>query len=156
MTRSLLLLLAGLVLAGCGHTEAHQALLRSAPAPTGRPVELYMAEQPPPPRPFYEIALVQAIGFGTESHPEDVARALTEKAGALGCDAVLRATVDIGYSRAHAAGVCVKWLADGPPAPNPDLPKSQGSNPTPPPLRPAPAPRLEGLPSSGPGWGGGR
>jgi hypothetical protein len=115
-----------------------------------------MAEQPPPPRPFYEIALVQSVGFGTEAHPEDVAKALTEKAGALGCDAVLRATVDIGYSRAHAAGVCVKWLTEGPSAPPPALPKSQGNNPTPPPLRPAPAPRIEPLPSAGPGAGGGR
>ena len=98
-----------LVAAGCGHTETHQAMLRAPEQPTGRTVELYMAEQPLPARPFYEIALVQAVGFGNEAHPEDVARALTEKAGRLGCDAVLRTFIDQGYSRAHATGVCVKW-----------------------------------------------
>jgi hypothetical protein len=141
---------------GCGHTETHAAMLRAAEPPTGRPVELYMADQPPPARPFYEIALVQAIGFGSDAHPEDVAKALTDKAGRLGCDAVLRTFIDQGYSRAHAAGVCVKWLGPGPAAPTPVLPPSRGSNPPPPNARPAPAPRLEGLPSSGPNWGGGR
>ena len=149
------LLRAGLVfMAGCGHIETHQAMLRSAQAPTGKPVELYMADQPTPARPFYEIALVQAIGFGSDAHPEDVARALTEKAGSLGCDAVIRSTIDIGYSRAHAAGVCVKWLAPGPAAPPPVLPPDPGKNPPPPtPGRVQPAPKIEPLPSSPPGSG---
>jgi hypothetical protein len=116
-----------------------------------------MSDQPTPARPFYEIALVQAIGFGDEAHPETVARALTEKAGRLGCDAVLRTFIDQGYSRAHATGVCVKWLgpATGP-SPSSVLPKDPGSNPSPPKVRPAPAPRIEPLPSGGPGQGGGR
>src|SRR5262249_61690387 len=124
--------------------------------PTGKPVELYMADQPVPSRPFYEIALVQAVGFGSESHPEDVAKALTEKASQLGCDAVLRTFIDQGYSRAHAAGVCVNWLGPGPAAPTPVLPPSPGAHPTPPEVRPAPAPKLEPLPSSRPEGGGGR
>jgi len=151
---SLLLLL--LLTIGCGHTETHQAMLRAPESPTGRPVELYMADQPAPTRPYYEIALVQAVGFGNEAHPEDVAKALTDKAGRLGCDAVLRTFVDQGYSRANATGVCVKWLAPGPAAPVANLPANPGSNPPPPKVRPAPAPRLEGLPSSGPNQGGGR
>jgi hypothetical protein len=145
--------LGSLLLAGCGHTETHQAMLRSAQAPTGKPVELYMADQPTPARPFYEIALVQAIGFGSDAHPEDVARALTEKAGMLGCDAVVRTTIDLGYSRAHAAGVCVKWLAPGPAGPAAVLPPDPGKNPAPPPVRGAPAPKIEPLPSSPPGSG---
>jgi hypothetical protein len=148
-----LLVLGLLLVAGCGHTETHQAMLRNAQAPTGRPVELYMADQPTPGRPFYEIALVQAIGFGSDAHPEDVARALTEKAGALGCDAVVRASIDLGYSRAHAAGVCVKWLAPGPAGVAPVLPPDPGKNPAPPPVRGAPAPKIEPLPSSPPGSG---
>jgi hypothetical protein len=140
-------------LAGCGHTETHQAMLRSAQAPTGKPVELYMADQPTPARPFYEIAIVQAIGFGNDAHPEDLARALTEKAGALGCDAVVKTTIDLGYSRAHAAGVCVKWLAPGPEAPPAVLPPDPGKNPPPPPVRGAPAPKIEPLPSSPQGSG---
>ncbi len=141
---------------GCGHTETHHALLRAPESPTRKNVELYMADQPTPARPFYEIAMVQAVGFGNEAHPEDVARALTEKAGRLGCDAVLRTFIDQGYSRAHAAGVCVKWLAPGPAAPSPVLPPDRGANPSPPPVRPAPAPKIEPLPSAGPGQGGGR
>jgi hypothetical protein len=154
MKRLLLLLLGAGVLAGCGHTETHQAMLRGAQAPTGKPVELYMADQPTPARPFYEIALVQSIGFGSDAHPEDVARALTEKAAALGCDAVIRTSIDIGYSRAHAAGVCVKWLGPGPAGPPAVLPPDPGKNPSPPPPgRVQPAPKIEPLPSSPPGSG---
>jgi hypothetical protein len=148
------LLAASVFLAGCGHTETHQAMLRNARAPTGKPVELYMADQPTPARPFYEIALVQAIGFGSDAHPEDVARALTEKAAVLGCDAVVRTTIDLGYSRAHAAGVCVKWLAPGPAGEAAVLPPDPGKNPSPPaPTRVQPAPKIEPLPSSPAGSG---
>lgn len=159
MSRVLLAPLAGLSLlaaAGCGHTEAHHAMLRAAEPPTGRAVEVYMADRPVPARPFYEIALVQAVGFGDEAHPEDVVRALTDKAGRLGCDAVLRTFIDQGYTRAHASGVCVKWLAPGPAAPTPLLPADPGKNPPPPGVRPAPAPRIEPLPSANPGQGGAR
>ena len=135
---------------GCGHMETHEALLRSPERPSGRPVELYMMGGPIPARPFYEIAIVQAIGFGSDAQPEDVAAALTDKAASLGCDAVVRTFIDIGYSRAHASGVCVRWLAAGPPGPTPVLPPSPGTNPPPPPMRPAPTPRIEPLPSSPP------
>jgi len=133
---------------GCGHTETHAAVLRAPGAQTRGPVELYLADQATPQRPFYDIAIVQAVGFGSDANPEDVTQALTEKAAALGCDAVVRAFVDVGYSRAHAAGVCVKFLAPGPPGPAPVLPPSPGANPSPPPMRPAPAPKIEPLPST--------
>ncbi len=143
-----LIALAGVALAGCGHTESHAAMLR-APEPTspGRTVELYLADQSMPLRPYYDIAIVQAIGFGSDATPEDVTKALTDKASSLGCDAVIRATIDLGYSRAHAAGVCVKYLGPGPAAPTPNLPPAHGANPTPPAVRPSPAPKLEPLPS---------
>lgn len=141
---------------GCGHAETHQAMLRAPERPTGKTVELYMADRPNPTRPFYEIALVQAIGFGSQAHPEEIARALTDKAEQLGCDAVLRTFIDQGYTRAHASGVCVKWLGPGPAAPAAILPPDPGANPAPPKARPAPAPKLEGLPSSGPAQGVGR
>lgn len=144
--------------AGCGHLETREALLRTPEAPTSK-VELYMAEQALPTRPFYEVALVQAIGFGSEAHPEDVAHALADKAGRLGCDAVVRTFVDQGYSRANATGVCVKWLGPAPEATEPNaplLPPAPRSNPAPPAVRPRPAPRIEPLPSAGPAQGGGR
>lgn len=155
MSRHWLVVGATLLVVGCGHTETHQALLREPQPPSGRPIELYMADQPLPSRAFYEIALVQAIGFGSDSDPEDVARALSEKAGRLGCDAVLRTFLDQGYSRAHATGVCVKWLDPGPAAPTPNLPPAR-QNPPPPKVRPSPAPRIEPLPSAGSSQGGGR
>ena len=148
-----LLLLAGSAFAGagCGHTEAHAALVRAPQPPTTGNVELYIADQAEPTRPFYEIALVQAIGFGADANPEDVSRGLITKAAGLGCDAVVRVHIVLGYTRAHAAGVCEKYLgpaAAGEVAPRAVLPPSLGSNPPPPRMRPAPAPRLEPLPSS--------
>ena len=104
-------------------------MLRAPQPRTGHAVELYLADQAAPARPFYDIAIVQAIGFGTDATPEDVARALTDKAATLGCDAVVRASIDVGYSRAHAAGVCVKYLADGPAGPAPVLPPAPGAEP---------------------------
>jgi len=140
-------LLAGL-LAGCGHTETHVAMLRAPEPRTAHNVELYIADQAAPARPFYDIGIVQAIGFGNDANPEDVTRALTDKAATLGCDAVVRVFIDTGYSRAHAAGVCVKYLADGPPGPAAVLPPNPSRNPSPPLMRPAPSPRIEPLPSS--------
>jgi hypothetical protein len=134
--------------AACGHTEMHAAVLRAPQPPTGRPVELYLAEQPLPTRPYYEIAIVQAVGFGSDASPERVAHALTDKAATLGCDAVVRTYIDVGYSRAHAAGVCVRYLGPGVIGPPPVLPPAPPPNPAPPSMRPAPVPRVEPLPSS--------
>lgn len=135
-------------LSGCGHTETHAAMLRAPQPRTGKPVELYVVGQAAPARPFYDIAIVQAVGFGTEANPEGVTGALTAKAATLGCEAVVRVFIDVGYSRAHAAGVCVKFLVDGPPGPAAVLPPAPPKNPRPPPMRPSPAPRLEPLPSA--------
>lgn len=88
--------------------------------------------------------MVQAIGFGADANAEDVARALSERAAAQGCDAVVRTYVDVGYSRAHAAGVCVRWLAPGPAGPAPVLP----GKPTSLPVRVSPSPKVEPLPSA--------
>lgn len=155
------LVVAGILagVAGCGHVETHAALLRAPSSPSGARVELYLADQPAPTRSFYEIALVQAIGFGTEAHPDMIAAALTKKAGALGCDAVVHAFIDQGYTRAHAAGVCVKWLgpapADAPPAESILPPDASQKGPLIP-VQPAPLPRVDPLPSSTPGRGGSR
>lgn len=152
----LLVSLAAMGAVGCGHVETHQAMLRAPAPPLQKPADLYMADQPVPARPFYEIALVQAVGFGSDSHPEEVAQALAKKAADLGCDAVLRTFIDQGYSRTNATGVCIKWLGPAPPAPAVALPPARGANPPPPTVRPAPAPRVEPLPSAGPEHGGGR
>lgn len=141
------------LLAGCGHTETHQAMFRSPEPPSGHTVEIYMADQPIPARAYYEIALVQAIGFGSDAHPEDIAQALTEQASKLGCDAVVRVFLDQGFSRGNASGVCVKWV--GPPVPG-AAPGATTLTPSAPPaqppskLIPGVAPRMEPNPSSGP------
>lgn len=146
MKRALLLLLVA-----CGHTETHEALFRAPEPPSGHTVEIYMSDQPIPARPYYEIALVQAIGFGSESHPEDIAQALSEKAGKLGCDAVVRTFLDQGFSRSNASGVCVKWVGAPPPG---SVPGGTTLKPSPPPDPPAskivprPAPRMEPIPGA--------
>lgn len=144
---SLGVVLACVMCAACGHTESYAAMLRPPEPANTSAVELYIVGQATPQRPYYEVALVQAIGFGTEATPEDVAHALTKKAASLGCDAVVNAYIDMGYSRAHAAGVCVRYLGPGPSGPAPILP-SVPKNPSPPPIRPSPAPRPEPLPSA--------
>lgn len=100
---------------GCGHTDTYAFMLRPAERPTSQ-VALYLSDREALTRPYYEVAIVEAVGFGGDANAEDVARALSDKAGTLGCDAVVRATIDVGYSRAHAAGVCVKF-SDASPRP---------------------------------------
>lgn len=155
--RAVLLFVGALAITGCGHVETHAAVLRPAEAPKKGRVELYLADQTAPTRPFYEIALVQAVGFGNEAHPESIADALTKKAGTLGCDAVVHASLDQGYGRAHAAGVCVKWA--GPPTADesanaPLLPPDASKEGPRIPRRPAALPRIDPLPSAPPRGGG--
>lgn len=142
------------LLVGCGHVETHQAMFRPAEPPSGKPVELYLSDQKIPARPFYEVGIVEAIGFGSEAHPEDVAHALVEKAERLGCDAVVRTFIDQGYTRTHAAGVCVKWT--GPANGATEAASIPANQPLRPEVRPMPAPRIEPLPSAGPAAGGGK
>jgi len=92
---------------GCGFTETHEVVLRSAPPRVGD-VAVFMAGQRVE-RPFYELALVQAVGHGSEANGEDAVRGLVERGRALGCDAIVQVQVDEGYTLGHAAGVCVKY-----------------------------------------------
>src|SRR5438046_2722104 len=85
-----LALFASLALAACGHVELHEAVLRAPSAPTdrARAPELYF-EGRVPAQPYYDVALLQAIGFGDDANPEDVAGAVRARAQELGCDAVV-------------------------------------------------------------------
>jgi hypothetical protein len=115
-------------LAGCGYTELYEVQLRAATdAPRAR-VDVYMSEQTPPARPVHDIALVQAMGYGTDAGMEPLVHALVERGRALGCDALYRVHVEQGYTMAHGYGVCVKYAG-------PDT----ASTPAPP--RPTAAPR---------------
>ncbi|WP_394831922.1 hypothetical protein LVJ94_35940 [Pendulispora rubella] len=115
------LVLAGMMgtLMGCGgYTEVHEIVLRQPQPPTGRDVQLYVGNQSPP-QPFYEMALLQAIGFDGDSNVEDVTEALRERGRQLGCHALVRVRVELGYAMAHGYGVCVRWATPQarPPAP---------------------------------------
>jgi hypothetical protein len=124
-----------LSLAGCGYTETHEVVLRAPSRPSGQPVEIYMHGQAPP-RPFYEVALLQVVGHGSDANLEDVIKALTQRAASLGCDAIVRIQIDQGYSLTHGFGVCVHWLAPAPaplPSPAPPGPAPQVAPPSPPP-----------------------
>jgi hypothetical protein len=139
------------LLAGCGSVEAHSAMLKrpQSPSAEGR-VELYLEGQEVG-RPVEELGLVQAFGSGSMANPEDVAQALADRGAELGCDAITKATIDIGYNRAHAAGVCVKFAGPRAPAAAAYVKPSLKASPPPvrPPPEPGPRPRgLEPLPSS--------
>ncbi len=107
-------LFAGLV-AGCGHTDVYQSVLRSPSPPTGKRAEVYMAPTPPP-RPYADVAMSQVVGFGADANLEDSVHALSERAESLGCDAVVQVRVEIGMSISHGFGVCAKWVAEAAPS----------------------------------------
>jgi hypothetical protein len=142
----------GLFATGCGSVETHAAMLR---APTTGPqsgnVEIYLDSQTIG-RPVEEMGFVQAFGSGSMANPEDVVRGLADRAGEMGCDAVVKVSIDIGYTRAHAAGVCVKWVGPLPVGTryvSPDLrPSRPPENRTKVPAKPGPQPRIEPLPSN--------
>lgn len=96
-----------LLLVACGHTDFSEVVLRTPTAARG-PVPIWVKGQDPA-RPYYDVAIVQAVGSGNESAPEDVVAALSARGGRLGCDAVVRVDVTQGTGRTHAAGVCVRY-----------------------------------------------
>jgi len=107
---SLVALVALFSLAACGgHAESNAILLRAPANPHTGEVELYLWGQTPARR-FYEMGFVQATGFGGEDNVDTTVRELSRRAGELGCEALVKVTVDAGYSRAHAVGVCVRFL----------------------------------------------
>ena len=124
-------LLAGLllpiVLTACGFSEIHEVALRAPEPPSGHTVEIYMGTQAPP-RPFYEVALLQVVGHGSEANLADLVKALTTRAALRGCDAVLRVQIDQGYGLAHAFAVCAKWISPAAPSP-PKIPTAPGPAP---------------------------
>ncbi len=131
IARALFVLACGVSSVGCGFTELHEVVLRKPGPPSAR-VEVYVGNQVPP-RPFYEVALLQAVGHGGDANIEDTTRAIEQRAIVLGCDAVVKLRFDQGYSMANAVGVCVRWAAPAPaasvtaPAPAPTEPEPEPS-----------------------------
>ncbi len=102
-----------LSLTACAHAESHAAMFRE-PRPPVSSVDLISADTPVT-RPYTELGLVQAFGFGDTAASEDVVRELRARAASLGCEGIIRMRIDVGYTRSHGAGVCVRW--DGGPSP---------------------------------------
>lgn len=129
------LVIGALAAAGCGSTEVHQVLLREPTMQPAPAIEMYVVGGKPPARPYYEVALLQAIGHGSDADVEDVTRAIANRGARLGCDAVVRVHVELGNTRAHASGVCVNWarvVVQAPaPAPQPAPTQTPQPEPTP-------------------------
>jgi hypothetical protein len=141
------LLLAGALaaaVAGCGFTEMHEVVLRQPPGPAAHDVDVYMRGQALA-RPFFELALLQAVGHGSDANLEDLLKALVDRARALGCDALADTQVDQGISAAHAFAVCVRYADGMGAAAPPPL-----AAPPPPPASPPPAPSAPAPASSSP------
>lgn len=101
-----------LFVAGCGHTSVHEVVLRPGGPPLDRRPEAYFGEQRPVRR-SSDVALLQAIGTGSDANIEDVSEALLKRGRQLGCDAVVSIRVDLGGAMAHGFGVCVRYV-EGP------------------------------------------
>jgi hypothetical protein len=97
-----------LFLCGCGSVEVHQIFMRQPSMIEHRDIEVYVASAPPK-RPYYEIAILQAIGNGSDADVEHVTHAIANRGARLGCDAVVRLHVELGATRAHGSAVCVHW-----------------------------------------------
>jgi hypothetical protein len=104
------------ILAGCGHTEMHDLVLRPPAPPSATLPELYFDNASPPTRPFYEVALLQAMGYGAEANIDDLAQSLAERGRILGCDAIVRIHIYQGVSKSHGYGVCVRYSPTAAPA----------------------------------------
>jgi hypothetical protein len=101
--------------------DTHEVLLRAPTAPSAEPVQVYFLGRLPE-RAYYEVALLQAVGYGEDESLEAVVRSLTERAAQIGCDAIVRVHVDQGWSRTHAFGVCIRWSPVAPPGAAPANP----------------------------------
>jgi hypothetical protein len=101
------LLLASL-LSGCGQTETHQVAFRTPMRPATSEVALFIESVPA--RPYAEMGLLQAIGYGTEAEVPHVMRAIERDAKRMGCDAVAMLRTQAGMGVLHGVGVCVVYL----------------------------------------------
>jgi hypothetical protein len=90
--------------ASCGSTTTHHVLTGKPSHARGGDVRVVM-ESAEVPAGIDEVAIVQAVGQGTEADLEHVIEGLKEEARALGCDVVVRVRIDQGSSTAAASGV---------------------------------------------------
>lgn len=102
----LAVLSSALLASGCGTTEIHSMMFKSA-ASGSHEAALYVETVPS--RPFVEVGLIQAIGTGDQASTPNVLDALRKEGKKQGCDAIVLARAASGSLSAHAAGMCVLW-----------------------------------------------
>jgi hypothetical protein len=102
-----------------------------------RDIEVFVVGAPPK-RPYYDIAILQAIGSGNDADVEHLTHAIANRAARLGCDAIVRLHVELGATRAHGSAVCVRWaqVTVAPVTPSPPPAPTTSAPPT---STPAPA-----------------
>ncbi len=129
MSRARCVLAAAVLVPGCflGSVDVSRVMTGPPGAPYPGAVAIVMENAPPPPQ-YVEVAILQAIGYGSSADMANVVTALQADAQQLGCDAVIRVRIDQGYSQASGTGVCVRTPATWAAPPG-----------TPPPGAPAPA-----------------
>jgi hypothetical protein len=110
--KSILVLAAAFVLAGCGTIRAEHVLTGEPRAPIAGEVRVVM-DGAPSPGPFAEIAIVTATGTHDLASLPSVLEALKAETARVGGDAVIRVRYDRGTSGATATGVAVRLLLRG-------------------------------------------
>jgi hypothetical protein len=131
-----------LALTGCGHVEVHEVILREPAPATGREPDVYFNGREPA-EAFYEVALLEVVGYGSDAQLEDLTHALVSRGAQLGCDAILRVHVDLGFTKAHGYGVCARLIPGTAPAAAAARP-APATPPAPPPPPPQPPASEEG------------
>jgi hypothetical protein len=95
--------------AACGHTDVSAVVFRPAIVSASVTVPLYREGQATPPV-ATDLALVQVLAHGSEASVEQAASALAARGAVLGCEAIIRVRFAQGYTRTHAAGICVTFV----------------------------------------------
>lgn len=106
--RATLALGAALAALGCGGAAGPPAQA----APRHGQATLYVESKPG--RAYREVGLVQALGTGLRTSRDDVLRLLRHEGRRLGCDAIVNVSVQAASTKAHAVGVCVRWVEPTP------------------------------------------
>ena len=100
------------VTSGCGTTEIHSMMFKSAVGSgASGSAEAALYVETVPSRPFVEIGLLQAIGTGDQASTPNVLAALRKEGKRQGCDAIVLARAASGQLSAHASGMCVVWAS---------------------------------------------
>ncbi len=99
-----------LALTACGSVRTYSYPLAAPQTPTNAaPPSIYFEGNLPAGN-MQELALVEAVGYGTKANMEEVAAGLQSQAAHFGANAIVRVKIDCGYSQCHGWGVAVKLI----------------------------------------------